>query len=143
MNWRHTALPVSKSRSNNPRTSHFKFSDFLRRNTLFIPPISPKLIRLFGLVIALARRLVASADPVLVLGDTVTLLPGLELGFGLEPKYEDARRLFGVEDITVVVAVAVAAAGPWMMVGLPLLIARALPTMPSTQASLGEVVIAP
>lgn len=61
----------------------------------------------------LIRRLLESGspDPVLVLGETVPTLAGLDLG--LELKME-ARRTFGVEATVVVVVVVVV--GPFVMV---------------------------
>ena len=137
----YAAVPVFKPSPINSSLHYLTMSDFLRKNTLLIPLISLKLIRLFGLVIVLSRRFFDSTDPVLVLGD-ITLLAGLELVVKLEPKYEDVRRLVGVEDLAIVVVVVVVV-GPWMIVGLPPLTARAFPTMPCTHASFGDEVVEP
>jgi len=85
---------------------YLALSDFFLRNTLLIPPMSLKLIRLFDLAVRLDCRLSGSLIPeaLLGLGEIVTTLVA---EFGLEPKYDDARRPVGLVEVTVVVVVVV------------------------------------
>jgi hypothetical protein len=100
--------------------------------------MSLRLIRLLDRPVRLSRRSLTSlaAEALLGLGDTVD---GLE--FGLKLINEDARRLVGVLEVTVVVVVVVV--GPWSTVGFPPLTALAFPTIFSTQASLLGVDVVP
>jgi len=97
--------------------------------------MSLRLIRLLERPARLDRRSLALFDAVLEAGEMVT---GLEVEFelGLKLRKDDARRFeTGVLDVIVVVVVVV---GPWttLVVFVPPLTARALPTMFSTHASL-------
>jgi hypothetical protein len=98
------------------QTTHLRFSVFLRKKTLLIPPMSLRLMRLLDLDDApaiLTRRLCGSPalapEALLGLGETVPglLEPVLLTVLGLDPKYEDTRRPLGVGEVTVVVVVVV------------------------------------
>ena len=100
--------------------------------------MSLRLIRLLDRPVRFRRRSFTSlaAEALLGLGDTVDVLE-----FGLKLIYEEARRLVGVLEVTVVVVVVVV--GPCSIVGFPPLTALAFPTIFSTQASLLRVDVVP
>jgi hypothetical protein len=68
--------------------------------------MSARLIRDLDRPFKLGRLSLLSADAVLLLGETVTLLAGLEFVVGVEPKKE-VRRDVGVDIVVVVVVVVI------------------------------------